>query len=203
MAETKAAPNILLLMADQLPPSFLPAHGNKVAKSPCLDDLAERGIVFDNAYCNYPLCAPSRSSFMTGKLCSDIGAYDNGSELPAAVPTISHYLRTRGYRTAISGKTHFVGPDQMHGVQERLTPDICSASLAWTADWQADGFQDDYDTRLFTDIGCAHRTAQIDHDEETTFRARGKLYDWADLPLFSGPLVNRVCSPFVCHHSAA
>ena len=53
-------PNILVLMADQLSALALPAYGNRVARTPNLDALAEHGTVFDNAYCNTPLCAPSR-----------------------------------------------------------------------------------------------------------------------------------------------
>ena len=52
---------------------------------------------------------------MSGRLPSRIGAFDNAAEFPAAVPTIAHYLRDAGYYTCISGKMHFVGPDQHHG----------------------------------------------------------------------------------------
>ena len=66
-------PNILLIMADQLAPQFTGTYGHKVVKTPHLDALAERGMRFDAAYCNSPLCAPSRFSFMSGKLISKIG----------------------------------------------------------------------------------------------------------------------------------
>ena len=51
-----AQPNILIVMADQLAPAFLPAYGHKVVKTPNLDKLAAEGVVFDNAYCASPLC---------------------------------------------------------------------------------------------------------------------------------------------------
>ena len=206
MKSKQRKPNILFLMADQVAPSFLPAYGNIVAKTPCLDRLAERGTVFERAYCNNPLCAPSRFSFMSGKLGSEIGAYDNGSEFPAAVPTISHYLRALGYRTAISGKMHYIGPDQLHGTAERLTPDICSSSFAWTPDWQSAEFKDEYDTRLFTEIGIARRTAQHDHDEEATYRAVGKLYDWAreddDRPFFLMTSLSHPHDPYIADQAS-
>ncbi len=72
-------PNILLVMADQLTPSVLRAYGNAVAQTPHLDALAEEGVVFESAYCNSPLCAPSRASLLSGLLPSRLGAYDFGA----------------------------------------------------------------------------------------------------------------------------
>jgi len=92
----KEKPNILIVMADQLAPHFTGAY---------------RGMRFDAAYCNSPLCAPSRFAFMSGQLISRIAAYDNASEFCATVPTFAHYLKALGYRTCLSGKMHFVGPD--------------------------------------------------------------------------------------------
>ena len=54
------APNILMVMADQLAPHFTSTYGHEVVKTPNLDALAERGTRFDNAYCHSPLCAPAR-----------------------------------------------------------------------------------------------------------------------------------------------
>src|SRR6202521_1781706 len=123
-------------MADQLGPRTLPAYGNRVVKAPNLDRLAQEGVVFENAYCSSPLCAPSRASMITGSLPSRIGVYDNGAELPASAPTIAHRLREHGYRTCLAGKMHFLGPDQLHGFEERLTPDIYPAGLHWIPDWE-------------------------------------------------------------------
>ena len=90
------APNIVLIMADQLAPQFTGAYGHPVVKTPHIDALAGRGMRFDSAYCNSPLCAPSRFSFMSGQLVSRIGAYDNASEFSASVPTFAHYLKLMG-----------------------------------------------------------------------------------------------------------
>src|SRR5271165_6594349 len=79
-------PNILILMADQLTSGALPAYGNRVAKTPHIDALAAAGVVFESFYCNSPLCAPSRFSWLAGQLPSKIGAYDNAAEFPAQVP---------------------------------------------------------------------------------------------------------------------
>ena len=132
---TKARPNILILMVDQLSARALAAYGHPLVKSPNIDEIAGRGTVFENFYSNFPLCAPARLAFMTGRLCSTIGAWDNAAQLPSDIPTFAHYLRVLGYRTCLSGKMHFIGPDQLHGFEERVTTDICPSDFNWTADW--------------------------------------------------------------------
>ena len=128
-------PNILLIMADQLAPQFLPCYGHKVVKAPTLTKLADEGVVFESAYTNSPLCAPSRFVMMSGRLPSKISAWDNAVEFSSEVPTYSHYLSSKGYRTCLSGKMHFVGPDQLHGYQDRLTTDVYPSDFTWHPDW--------------------------------------------------------------------
>ena len=108
---SSANPNIVFIQVDQLTADCLQAYGGNVCHAPSLGRLASAGTVFDTAYCNFPLCAPSRFSMAAGKLCSAIGAYDNAAEMPASIPTYAHYLRAAGYQTALSGKMHFIGPD--------------------------------------------------------------------------------------------
>ena len=103
-------PNILILMADQLAPAFLPAYGHGIVKTPHIDGLAAQGVVFENAYCASPLCSPSRASFMAGLLPSRTRVYDNAAEFAADIPTYAHRLRRLGYRTVLSGKMHFAAP---------------------------------------------------------------------------------------------
>ena len=175
-------PNILLIMADQLAPHFTGAYGHKVVKTPNIDALAARGMRFDGAYCNSPLCAPSRFSFMSGQLISKIGAYDNASEFPASVPTFAHYLKLLGYSTCLSGKMHFVGPDQMHGFQDRVTTDIYPSDFAWTPDWDnADQRIDKWYHNMQTvkESGECMASFQIDYDDEVEFAARRRLFDYA------------------------
>ena len=88
-------PNFLILMADQLAARALPAYGNGVAKTPHIDALAESGVVFDSFYCNSPLCAPSRFSFMAGQLPSKIGAYDNAADRKSTRLNSSHSSPSR------------------------------------------------------------------------------------------------------------
>ena len=96
--------------------------------------LAE-GVVFDAAYSNSPLCTPARYCMMTGQLPSATRGYDNAAYLASTIPTFAHYARLGGYRTVLSGKMHFVGPDQLHGFEERRTTDIYPADFGWTPDW--------------------------------------------------------------------
>ena len=174
-------PNLLLLMADQLTPRALKAYGGKVARTPNIDALTKEGVVFDSFYCNSPLCAPSRFSFMAGQLPSRIGAYDNAAEFPADIPTFAHYVREAGYLTLLSGKMHFCGPDQLHGFEERLTTDIYPSDFGWTPDWRR--FEERppwYHTMdSVTQAGSCTRTNQIDFDDEVVSAARQKLFDLA------------------------
>jgi len=178
-------PNIILFMVDQLTSFVLSAYGGTVCKTPNIDALAARGTVFENAYCAYPLCAPSRFSMMAGRLPSRIGAYDNGAELTASTPTFAHYLRLHGYYTCISGKMHFVGPDQYHGFEERLTTEIYPADMSWTPDADFRDYNKD-EERAYTfgvstvdtvrDAGPVARSMQIDYDEDVIHHAVRELY---------------------------
>jgi choline-sulfatase len=174
-------PNFLILMADQLTARALPAYGNKIAKTPHMDALAAAGVVFESFYCNSPLCAPSRFSFLAGRQVSAIGAYDNAAELPAQVPTFAHYLRRAGYQTVLSGKMHFCGADQLHGFEERLTTDIYPADFGWTPDWSRFEHRPTWYHSMdsVTQAGPCTRTNQIDFDDEVVFAARQKLFDMA------------------------
>ena len=175
-------PNILLVMADQLAASFLPVYGHPVVQAPALDRLAGDGVVFTSAYSNSPLCAPGRFAMVTGQRNSRIGAYDNASELPASVPTFAHHLRSLGYRTTLCGKMHFVGPDQLHGFERRLTTDIYPADFGWTPNWEDPQGRFDWWFHNMDSVvhaGIAEATNQLDFDDEVGFQAVRELRDVA------------------------
>lgn len=174
-------PNLLILMADQLTPFALRAYGHRLTQTPHIDALAREGVVFESAYCASPLCAPSRFAFMAGKLPSAIGAFDNAAELPAQTLTFAHYLRAAGYRTILSGKMHFCGPDQLHGFEERLTTDIYPADFGWVPDWDRPDVRPSWYHNMSSviDAGPCVRTNQLDFDDEVAFCAKQKLYDMA------------------------
>src|SRR5690349_16635895 len=175
---TAKAPNILIVIADQMAPAFLPIYGHPLVRAPNMEALAGDGIVFDSAYCASPLCAPSRASFMSGLLPSRTRVYDNAAEFAADIPTFAHGLRARGYRTILSGKMHFCGPDQLHGFEERLTTDIYPADFGWTPDWDHPEDRPSWyhDMSSVTDAGPCLRSNQLDYDEEVAFAAERSLF---------------------------
>ena len=178
---SKSPPNILIVMADQLAAQFLPAYGHAVVKTPAIDRLAREGVVFESAYCASPLCSPSRASFMTGLLPSRTGVYDNAAEFAADLPTYAHHLRRLGYRTVLSGKMHFCGPDQMHGFEARLTTDIYPADFGWTPDWDHPEDRPSWYHNMssVTQAGLCVRTNQLDFDDEVAFMAEREIYNKA------------------------
>src|SRR5260370_5765872 len=85
---TAKAPNILIVMADQMAPAFLPIYGHALARAPNMQELARGGVVFESAYCNSPLCSPSRASFMSERFPPRIPRSDNPPEVSADIPTL-------------------------------------------------------------------------------------------------------------------
>jgi choline-sulfatase len=119
---------------------------------------------------------------MNGLLPSRTGVYDNAAEFPSAIPTWAHYLRLQGYQTCLSGKMHFVGPDQLHGLQERLTTDIYPADFGWTPDWSLKQERIDWWYHNMTSVlqpGIAEVTNQLEFDDEVAFLGVRKIYDYA------------------------
>jgi choline-sulfatase len=179
---TRSKPNFLIVMVDQLSALFLRAYGHKVVKTPTLDRLAGEGVVFESAYSPSPLCAPARATFMSGLLASLTGVYDNAAEFPSSIPTFAHHLRLAGYRTCLSGKMHFVGPDQLHGLEERLTTDIYPADFGWTPDWRLRQERIDWWYHNMTSVkqaGIAEITNALEYDDEVAFQATRRIYDHA------------------------
>ena len=200
-------PNILLVMADQLAAHALPLYGNTVCRAPNLERLAASGTVFDNAYCNFPLCVPSRASMMSGRLTPEIGVWDNANELPSSQPTIAHWLRRAGYRTMLTGKMHFIGPDQLHGFEERTVTDVYPADYQWIADWEAGAAFVPSGTAMngVVEAGPAVRTMQEDYDEEVGFVAERAIFDFArasdERPWFQVASFTCPHTPFVVSQS--
>ncbi|MGB7181870.1 MAG: choline-sulfatase [Burkholderiaceae bacterium] len=175
-------PNILVIQADQLTAKALPMYGHPLVQTPHLSQIAANGVTFLNAYCNNPVCGPSRGSMLTGRLSSDVGCYDNAADFPSSTLTLAHYLRHQGYRTCLSGKMHFTGAEQLHGFEERVTTDIYPSDFGWTADWsQTDQpyAPSRMSLRSIVEAGLCERNLQIDYDEEVCYKAEQWLYDQA------------------------
>ncbi|MAY86945.1 MAG: choline-sulfatase [Pseudooceanicola sp.] len=173
-------PNILILMVDQLNGTLFPDGPADWLHAPNLKKLAARSTRFANAYTGSPLCAPGRAAFMSGQLPSRTGVYDNAAEFRSDIPTYAHHLRRAGYYTCLSGKMHFVGPDQLHGFEERLTTDIYPADFGWTPDYRKPGERIDWwyhNMGSVTGAGVAEISNQMEYDDEVAYNATAKLYD--------------------------
>lgn len=116
-------PNVILIVADDMGTQISP-YGHPQVKTPHLARLAERGVVFERAYCQYPLCNPSRVSFLSGLRPPLTGVFDNDTPPRARVPTLRFLpeeFRAFGYQTFRSGKV-------MHATFEK--------EIAWDGEWE-------------------------------------------------------------------
>ncbi len=175
-----AQQNILILMVDQLTGTLFPNGPAEWLHVPNLRALAARSVRFANAYTASPLCAPARASFMSGQLPSRTRVYDNAAEFASDIPTFAHHLRRAGYQTCLSGKMHFVGPDQLHGFEQRLTTDIYPADFGWTPDYRRPGERIDWwyhNLGSVTGAGVAEVTNQLEYDDDVAHKAVQKIHD--------------------------
>ena len=173
-----------MIVCDQLAPHFTGPYGHSTAITPRMDRLAAEGVVFENAYSPCPICLPARMSLMTGRYASRVGCYDNASILPADQPTLCHHLAIAGYETALSGKMHFAGPDQLHGFERRLTTDIYPSDMQWLPSRPENLAPGDYSslhvTRMVHDYlsaGPRQWSMELNYDEEVQARALEFLRD--------------------------
>jgi iduronate 2-sulfatase len=117
-------PNVLLILVDDLKPSF-GAYGDKWVHSPNLDRLAARGMRFDMAYCNQAVCAPSRNNLLLGSRSTSIGVYSLGQHFRSAVPdaiTMPQCFKQHGYHSAGIGKVFHIGHGNINDVHSWSVP---------------------------------------------------------------------------------
>ncbi len=114
--------NILFIMADQLRADYLSCYGHPHLETPNLDGLARKGVRFERAYIQSPVCGPSRMSFYTGRTAFSHGATWNFVPLPVGEVTLGDHLSAHGIRTALVGKTHMM-PDIEGMERVGLSPD--------------------------------------------------------------------------------
>ena len=111
--DVKPPPNVLLIITDQQRAADTGFMGNPILKTPHLDALASRSMVFDNAWVSNPVCMPNRSTLMTGRMPSAHGVIFNDRSLEPGVNTFIRGFRKSGYRTGLIGKSHL-----QHGVSK-------------------------------------------------------------------------------------
>lgn len=120
----KAKPNVLLILVDDLKPSFN-AYGDSWVHSPNLDRLAARGMRFDSAYCNQAVCAPSRNNLLIGSRSTSLGVYSLGYHFRRAVPeavTLPQHFKANGYHAAGVGKVFHIGHGNINDEQSWSVP---------------------------------------------------------------------------------
>ncbi|TCS59004.1 choline-sulfatase [Primorskyibacter sedentarius] len=171
-------PNILLVMVDQMShfvlpiaqPEYRTPHHQAIA--PNIAALAKGGMTFTDCYTDSPLCAPARASIATGMHVREHGVCTNGDEFHASTPTFMHSLQELGYRTTVSGKTHSIGPDQLHGFDDRQTTDIYPSDFIWQRDW-SQPVQHDPGTSVkkLSQSGIIRTSMQMNYDTEAKNRA--------------------------------
>ena len=110
MTTKTPAKNVLWIMCDQLRYDYLGCTGHPVLKTPNIDAMARRGVLFSNAYVQSPICGPSRMSFYTGRYMRSHGSHWNGWPLRVGEPTLGDHLKKIGVRNVLVGKTH-MAPD--------------------------------------------------------------------------------------------
>lgn len=117
------SPNFLILMSDQHVPFACGAYGSTTARTPHLDALAERGTVFDAAYCNSPICVPSRAAMATGRYVHQTGNADNASPyLGTEAPSWGHRAVAGGIPATTIGKLHYRSVEDGTGFPDQRRP---------------------------------------------------------------------------------
>jgi choline-sulfatase len=199
---TQNRPNILIIMSDEHGAEYSDVYGHPLVQTPSMRRLAAEGMTFDSAYCNVPLCVPSRACFMTGQHNHHNRIWDNGSPFREDAVTWPHLLRRAGYRTALSGKMHLVGMDRLRGFEQQLARDLHSemqhpihswreglpySTVPWTGLYEAgigvpghegdnDNVPEDLGSRTNIPSG-AGRTLEIDLDDLAEAAALNFLAD--------------------------
>lgn len=103
---SSSPPNILWICSDQQRFDTLRTLGNSLIRTPNIDRLAENGVTFTSAYCQSPVCSPSRASFLTGRYPRTTRCRQNGQTIPADERLLPRILKDHGYRCGLSGKLH-------------------------------------------------------------------------------------------------
>lgn len=114
--------NVVFILSDEHSRKVVGPYGNPRVRTPALDSLAGEGTVFANAYCNSPICVPSRASLATGRYAHEIGCWDNAHPYDGSPPSFAHVLRDRGHPCVSIGKLHYRTSGPHNGFTEELLP---------------------------------------------------------------------------------
>ena len=170
--------NILFIMADQLRWDYLSCAGHPYLQTPNIDRLAAKGVRFDRAYVQSPVCGPSRASTYTGRTTFSHGSTWNRVPLPIGEWTMSDYLSPAGLRTAVVGKTHMT-PDKDGMKRFGLTPDTELGMMI-----SEPGFEPyERDDGLHPDAGLRARGGKLAYNDwlrEKGYDGENPWHTWAN-----------------------
>lgn len=113
------SPNILWLCTDQQRYDTIRSLGNSLIRTPNIDSLVNDGVAFTQAYCQSPVCSPSRASFLTGRYPRTTGCRQNGQTIPSSEVLVSKMFADAGYRCGLAGKLHLASCSEGK-VEERI-----------------------------------------------------------------------------------
>ncbi len=116
-------PNLLMIIADQFRWDFVGAYGlNPIGVTPNLDGIAQRGVAFENAVTNQPLCSPSRACLFTGEYATQTGVWTLGPGLRPGATTLATILRGEGYTANYIGKWHLAPNSRQNPASHGYVP---------------------------------------------------------------------------------
>lgn len=116
------ANNVLFILSDEHARNISGCYGNEIVQTPNIDALSARGVTFDNAYCNSPICVPSRASLATGDYPHCTRFWDNAHPYDGSVTSWHHNLRDSGHQVTSIGKLHYRSEDEDTGFSETIRP---------------------------------------------------------------------------------
>lgn len=161
---TTQRPNILWICTDQHRFDSLGAYGNGFVATPNIDALADSGALFERAYCQSPVCTPSRSSFLTGRYPRTTGCRQNGQSIPETEVLVTKLLSEAGYACGLSGKLHLsaCSPTVTPNTERRIDDGYNVFDWAHDANtfWPTNSYH-----RWLEDQGVAYETAPLSGTE--------------------------------------
>ena len=162
--------NVLFIAVDDLRPE-LGCYGVNEVHSPHIDELASEGVVFDRAYCQQSVCAPSRASVLTGCRPDTTGIYDLQTPVRSVMPdvvTLPEHFKNHGYTTRSIGKIYHHRQDDPQGWSSE--PHVSQG------DWQGRGYLTD------EAIEQIERNDELLASQGSTRRGLGPAFESADVP---------------------
>ena len=166
-------PNILVIMSDEHTASVMGAAGDSIVQSPNLDELAQKGVLFENCYTPSPICVPARLAFTVGKYVSKCGMWSNQSKFDTDdIPSVASLLRDNGYECYLGGKMHYA-PDRRYGFEE-LFPSYANKRFRKAHPRRVDlsdsvFFEKESElSPRFQDFYTGERSIILDHDKKVT-----------------------------------